>query len=77
MTKSTVTQNGPNPQTFKICMLYFWPHLATPTNPLNDFFILPMKLSVRSLFSLVHGEEREKIVMVLEMRERERTQKKN
>ncbi|XP_040362578.1 beta-1,6-galactosyltransferase GALT29A isoform X5 [Rosa chinensis] len=53
MTKSTVTQNGPNPQSFKICRLYFWPHLATPTNPLNDFFILPMKLSVRPLFSLL------------------------
>ncbi|XP_050369472.1 beta-1,6-galactosyltransferase GALT29A [Argentina anserina] len=58
MTKSSVTQNGhgQNPQSIKICrLLYFWPHFSTtPTNPLNDFFFIPpMKLSVRPLFSLL------------------------
>ncbi|XP_008228970.1 PREDICTED: beta-1,6-galactosyltransferase GALT29A [Prunus mume] len=54
MPKSVENQDEPNTQSFKICTrLYLWPHLATPINPFRDFVIVPMKRSVRPLFSLL------------------------
>ncbi|KAM1508510.1 hypothetical protein ACFX10_017807 [Malus domestica] len=47
-------QDEPNTQSIKICTpIYFWPHLPAPINPFNDLFVLPMKRSVRPLFSIL------------------------
>ncbi|XP_009364302.2 beta-1,6-galactosyltransferase GALT29A [Pyrus x bretschneideri] len=54
MPKSVENQDEVHTQSIKICTpIHFWPHLATPINPFNDLFTLPMKRSVRPLFSIL------------------------